>query len=224
MSDNEIDFVSIPSRALQVLTRPAVFFRNMSKTGGFLDPLVFVVVMSIVSGLMVAPRLPVSIGGAAGLMMGVISLVAVTLGAVIGSFILAGVLNLVWLLMGSKENYETAYRCNAFISAISPIAMLLGFVPYLNLIAIAWGLYLVVTASVEVQGLPVKSAWIVFGFFAVIWAMLSVSAQYAVRRMDGYPGDLKRMREQMERLGHGDGNPLPRGGSYQQGRPGPRNG
>ena len=54
MCDNEIDLASIPERALRVLTRPTAFFRDMPRTGGFLQPLVSVAVMGIVNGLLVA--------------------------------------------------------------------------------------------------------------------------------------------------------------------------
>ncbi len=43
-------------------------------------------------------------------MIAVVGFVVVTLGTVIGSFIPAWGLNLIWLVMGSKEHYETAYR------------------------------------------------------------------------------------------------------------------
>ncbi len=75
------------------------------------------------------------------------------------------------------------------------VAVLSGFVSCMNLVAFVRGLYLVAAASVGVQGLPAKSAWIVFGFFAFIGVMLSFSAQYAVRSMGSYPADLERMRE-----------------------------
>lgn len=89
MRDNEIDLASIPERALQVLTRPAAFFRDMSRAGGFLEPMVFVVVMGIVNGPRVAVRFPARIGGGTGLMIAVAGFVAVILGTVIGSCILA---------------------------------------------------------------------------------------------------------------------------------------
>ena len=62
-------------------------------------------------------------------------------------------------------------------------------------------------ASVGVQGLPAKSAWIGPGFFAFIGVMLSsFSAQYAVRGMGSYPADLERMREHRDQPVNGPGD------------------
>ena len=62
-------------------------------------------------------------------------------------------------------------------------------------------------ASVGVQGLPAKSAWIMSGFSAFIGVMLSsFSAQYAVRGMGSYPADLERMREHRDHPGYGPGD------------------
>ena len=62
-------------------------------------------------------------------------------------------------------------------------------------------------ASVGVQGLPAKSAWIMSGFSAFIGVMLSsFSAQYAVRSMGSYPANPERMREPMDLPGNGPGD------------------
>jgi hypothetical protein len=80
--------------------------------------------------------------------------------------------------------YETAYRCLAYTYAILPILTLLGFVPYLNLVGLAWMLYLLIVASVEVHNIAAKIAWIVFGILTALLALFQISAYQAARQMD----------------------------------------
>ncbi|MEO6696945.1 MAG: YIP1 family protein, partial [Gammaproteobacteria bacterium] len=100
-----------------------------------------------------------------------------------GSFIGAGILYVIWKLMGSTQNYETAYRCLAYAYAITPVVTLLGFVPYLGLIGLVWMLYLLVVASVEVHGIAAKTAWIVFGILTVLLALFQISAYRTAQQM-----------------------------------------
>ena len=44
----------------------------------------------------------------------------------IGSFIGGAILFIIWKLMGSQEDYETAYRCGAYLMALAPITAIIG--------------------------------------------------------------------------------------------------
>jgi len=115
----------------------------------------------------------------------------------IGGFIGAAIAFVVWKLMGSVENYETAYRCCAYASAISPVTTLLGIIPYLgSIIGILMGTYYIVMASVEVHRIPAKKAWTVFGIIAAVLILLSLSGQFAARKM---AGDAERFKKEMKR-------------------------
>jgi len=46
MDGKSIDFAAIPQTAVKVLTSPSEFFRQMPKTGGFVEPLVFMIAIS----------------------------------------------------------------------------------------------------------------------------------------------------------------------------------
>ena len=108
-------------------------------------------------------------------------------------FIGAAIMFVIWKLMGSDESFETAYRCGAYAAAISPITSVLGVIPYIgSLIGLAWGLYLVVTASVEVHKLPAKKAWMVFGIIGAVLAIMSLSAQASARKMQKGMADWQR--------------------------------
>ena len=98
-------------------------------------------------------------------------------------FVGAAIVFVIWKLMGSNESYETAYRCGAYATAISPIAAVAGLIPWVGgLVGLAWMTYLLVIASVEVHKIPAKKAWMVFGIIAAIFAIMSLSAQAGVRK------------------------------------------
>jgi hypothetical protein len=192
MEARSIDFAAIPQTAIKVVTSPGEFFREMPKSGGFVEPLVFMVIMGVVSGL---------IGGLlqalsslfglhlyVGMHMGIAAIVLVPIMAAIGTaifgFVSAAILFVIWKLMGSNESYETAYRCVAYLAAVSPITTLFGVIPYLGgAIGLIIFTYYLVLASAQTHGLPVQRAWLVFGILAAIFIVLSVSAQIAARRL-----------------------------------------
>lgn len=174
----------ILDKAKQVILSPVEFYRGMARTGGLVDPLVFVLVLGVASGVIQAVlslilfRGVMSVGAALGavIMMPVL--------VVIGSFIGAAILFVIWKLMGSAENFEVAYRCGAYAAAISPITTVVALVPYVGgLVGLAWGLYLMVTASVEVHKIEAKKAWMVFGIIAAVLALFSLGGAMTSRKI-----------------------------------------
>lgn len=169
----------------QVIVDPAGFFRAMPKSGGFGEPLIFMVIMGLAAGVVGAVFGLLRLGyGPRGIgALGVI--VAYPIGAVIGGFVGGLILFVIWKLMGSKESYETAYRCGAYMSAIMPFTLVLGAIPYVGpLVQAAWGLWLVVNASVEVHKIKAQTAWIVFGILTALMALGGISSQRTARRLE----------------------------------------
>jgi hypothetical protein len=196
MEQKGFDFAAIPQTAIRIITQPAAFFREMPKTGGFVEPLIFMVVIGVVSGLIQAVLSLLHLNMAGGTMAGITAIIMMPVAVLIGGFIGAAIAFVVWKLMGSVENYETAYRCCAYASAISPVTTLLGIIPYLgSIIGILIGTYYIVIASVEVHRIPAKKAWTVFGIIAAVLILLSLSGQFAARKM---VGDAERFRKEME--------------------------
>jgi len=174
----------IVDTALKVIKTPSEFYRGMARDGGFVDPLIFVAVMGAVGGVVytvlgVLHLLPmVSMG------MALSGIVIMPIYAVIGSFIGGAIVFVVWKLMGSGESFETAYRCGAYASAVSPIVLGLNAVPYIGgLVGLAWMVVLLVTASVEVHKIAAKTAWLVFGIIGGLLALGSISGQIAAHRV-----------------------------------------
>jgi len=174
-----INIQSIKAKAIAVITNPVEFFRSMHTTGGFKDPLIFMVAISLVTGVV---RAIFTIFSSFGIAVSLLVLTPI-LTAIFG-FVGAAIAYVIWKLMGSSHNYETAYRCVAYASAIAPITTLISFVPYLGgVAATAWGFYLIYVASVETHRIPIQKAKLVWGILFLVIALLGISAETGNRRM-----------------------------------------
>ena len=172
------DLEKIKTQVIGVITRPDSFFRAMAKGGGFQDPLIFLLVISLVVGLIRALSVITT-----SFFMAVGVLIFTPVMVAIFGFVGAAIVYVVWNIMGSKENYETAYRCMAYASAIAPITTLISFVPYLGgLAATAWGFYLLYVASVAVHHIPEKKAQKIWGILFVIVALFGVMSEVGTRK------------------------------------------
>ncbi len=214
---------TIPQTAIRVLTNPKGFFRELPKTGGYAEPLIFVVALGVVAGIIQMVGHVLIIPGMS-IFMAFGSMVFMPVAIAIGSFIGAAILFVIWKLMGSQENYETAYRSAAYLAALSPITTVIGFIPYLGtVISMLIGLYYIVIVSVEVHAIPGKKAWMVFGILTAILCLMSVSATYTARKFSREMGAgtqhmeeaakaMQRQTEQMQR--QSQQQPAPAGQPY----------
>lgn len=202
MEPKEINFAAIPQTAINVVTKPAEFFQGMPKTGGFLEPLVFAVVMGLIAGIIQAILGIVGLGpaggyGAAGMSSSLGMIIIMPISAVIGSFIGGAILFVIWKLMGSQENYETAYRCGAYLMALAPVTAIINAVPYAGIIvSMAIYTFYLVTASIHVHSIPSQKAWMVFGIIGIIFALLLVYSEYKARHVGPELEKLRQMGEQ----------------------------
>lgn len=179
-----IDFAAIPQTAIKVLTSPSAFFREMPKTGGFIEPLVFALVMGIIGGLIQAVLGIVGLRFVTGAAMALASIILLPIFIVIGSFIGAAILFVIWKLMGSQESYETAYRCGAYISALTPITTILGIIPFIGSpIGVVLMTFFIVIASVEAHNIPSQKAWLVFGIIGAIFIVINIAGQFTARKV-----------------------------------------
>ncbi len=181
---NGFDIGVLIEEAKQVLTNPTGFYRGMNKTGGLQRPLIFVVVMALALAIVMTILSFLGLGRIGAMAMGVGSLIFLPIAALIGSFIAAAILYVIWKLMGSEETYETSYRCVAYAAAIYPITGIVGAVPYLgSIIGMAWAMYLMAVASVEVHGRKQQNAYAVFGILGAILIMANVNGERQARQM-----------------------------------------
>jgi len=104
--------------------------------------------------------------------------------AVIGAFIVSAILFVIWKLMGSEQDYETAFRSWSAATAVYPVAALLSIIPYVGaIVGVLWGTYLMIEASVAVHERPRRTAQLVFGILGLFMLISNVSSEYASRQM-----------------------------------------
>jgi hypothetical protein len=204
MEQNGINFAAMPQTAVNVVTKPADFFQSMPKTGGFLEPLVFAVIMSVIGGIIQAVLNMIGLGAAAGYGAGMRSafgiIVFTPVAVALGSFIGAAILYVIWKVMGSQENYETAYRCGAYLMALFPITALIGAVPYAGgIVTMAVYVYYLVIASTHVHHLPSQKSWLVFGIIGAIFALIGLSGEYRIRHASSEMEKWREMGENMRK-------------------------
>jgi hypothetical protein len=187
---------SVVNTMISVITNPAAFFKSMPRTGGFNDPLIFVAAMGVVGGVLQILLSIFGLGMAGSFFMALAYIIIMPIASVLFSFVGGAVLYLIWKVMGSREEFEAAYRCAAYTTAIGPIMTILNLIPYLGAILVnAWMAYLLVTASVEVHELQAKPSWIVFGIIAGLLTLASISTQYTARKY------VKEMEEITKKMG-----------------------
>ena len=180
--------------AKSIITNPVGFYRKLPITGGFIEPLIFVIAMALLAAVIMIIFSVISGHG-----LGLGTLLAIPVMMAIASFISAGILYLIWMVMGSDHSYETAYRCVAYSMAIMPISALLSILPLLGLVIPAlWGAFLMITASTEVHGLDKKTATLVFGILALVSVIANVTGQKKVRNMEKELGKLGELGESIQ--------------------------
>lgn len=181
---NQFDINKVINDAKTVATNPGGYYQTMAKTGGFVEPLIFIVVMAVASGLISAILSLFSSGAGGFLAWGFAAIIMLPIAAVIGSFIGAAILFVIWKLMGSGETYETAFRCLAASTVVYPVMAILSIIPYIgSIICIAWASYLMIEASVAVHGRERKTANLVFGIIGALLILSNVSSEYAARNI-----------------------------------------
>ncbi len=193
MDSKGVDFKEMPRTAIRVITSPAVFFREMPKTGGFAEPLVFMMVMGVMAGIVNAALSIFGLHVGVGIGKALASIITYPLVIAVLGFIWAAIIFVLWKLMGSREPYETAYRCMAYITALWPITTALGAVPYIGVLPImALVMYFYVIATIEAHKIPSRRAWLVFGIIGAILIVLLISARIEQR------GETMKYRKQLE--------------------------
>lgn len=189
--------------AKKVIFDPVGFYKPMPTTGGYVNPLIFVAVMvaatmliGFVLNLIGLVKFNAIVGGGVGLSMLVIGPIV----GVIASFIVAGIMFVIWKLMGSEKDYEAAYRCVAYSSAIAPVIAVISLIPYVaGLIKALWSGFLIYTASIEVHKIKAQTAMIVIGILTALNVIVGFSSERTMRSFSGKMAGFEQAAKELEK-------------------------
>ncbi len=175
MEAKDINFAAMPQTAVRVVTAPAEFFKSMPQTGGFVEPLIFAAIMGFIAGIIQAI---INILGLSYAYVGFAEslglIIFLPIAVAIISFLGAAIIYVIWKLMGSQKNYETSYRCAAYLMALFPIVAIISSIPYVGVIIyMAIYVYYLVIASTQVHNIPSQKAWLVFGIIGAVLTLIS---------------------------------------------------
>jgi hypothetical protein len=185
----------------KIVTNPVGFFQSMPKSGGFVEPIIFMVSMGVVAGIIQAVLGIVGLGFATSFFRALSSIIIVPILVTIFGFAGAAILFVIWKIMGSQQSFETAYRCSAYAGGIVPITTVLGIIPFFgSLLGLVWMTYLLIVASTEVHNIKPKTAWIVFGVICTLFALTTISSQFAARRTADEMGKWEKKMEKFEEM------------------------
>jgi type VI protein secretion system component VasK len=116
------------------------------------------------------------------------------------SFIGAAIIFVIWKLIGSQENYETSYRCIAYLMALMPITAILSVIPYAGgIINMAIFIYYIVIASTQVHNIPSQKAWLVFGIIGIVLALFILRGEYTARNVSSQAEQWKKTSQEMQK-------------------------
>ncbi len=130
--NNGFSFSTVIEDAMSVILNPSGFYREMQKTGGYVEPLIYVAVMGAIAGIIAAV---ISIFGGGlrfGAGAGFAAIIFLPIAAIISSFVSGAIMFVIWKLMGSTQSFHTSWRCVAYSMAVFPLMMLLQWIPYLG--------------------------------------------------------------------------------------------
>ena len=188
MSDSQtFDIQQAVADAKRVLSDPFGFYKELSLTGGLTNPLLFVVCMAVVTAIISVVLSFVGLGMAAGVGAGIVGIIVIPIAAVIGSFIGAGIMFVIWKLMGSDKDFEAAYRCVAYSFAIAPVGAVLSVVPYLGTaIRALWGGFILYAASTNAMGIKEQTAKIAIGILTALLVLGGINSERQARKVQAW--------------------------------------
>ncbi|MGH3147033.1 MAG: YIP1 family protein [Rubrobacter sp.] len=149
---------SFISTVRNVVTAPAGFFRGIVGHTDLVNPLIFAIICSLITAILVALLGLIGVGERTfGSLLG--GLLFIPISVAIGLFIGAGIFHLlVMLIVGSRNaGFAGTFR----VAAYSSVTSLVSWIPIIGFIASLYGLYLAIVGLREVHNTSTGKAVII---------------------------------------------------------------
>ena len=185
--------------ATRVLTDPKGFYAALPREGGFEAPGIFAAIMLVTTAVIQAILALVGFYPASF----IVTLIVTPIFGAIGLAIGAAIVMFASSALGGDASFESSARIVAYASAIMPIQAALIIIPYLPLLASAYGMYLIIIGTIAVNRVPEDKGWKVLGGIAAVLLLLSLfgtmASRRAAARLDGWERDLDRTSRELEK-------------------------
>lgn len=158
-------------------TSPVELYQNFEKEGGYLEPVVYTVLMSLIGEIILIFFLMLFHLKLSYFTFSILICIMFIPLILISFFISSLISHLIWTALGSKESFETSLRCNASFTALLPAGILVSIVPFFGKwiggFAYLFALYFyIITASIYVHKIDEQKAKKVFLIIFVVLALL----------------------------------------------------
>jgi hypothetical protein len=195
------DFETVIEVAKKIATQPRSFYQQMAKHGGYTEPLIFAAVMGLLAGIIAAVFSMFTSGHLGSVSFGLLSILIVPVGTVLCCYVAAAIMFVIWKLMGSREDYETGFRCVAYSMVVLPVAMLAALIPYIGtILANLWWFWLMFIATNTVHNMESRKSMIVIGSVAVLFMFLNLSGEKTQRQYEARHADFNEQMDQIQNM------------------------
>ncbi len=100
-------------------------------------------------------------------------------------FLAALALFIIWKILGSRQSYETSYRCVAYMSALMPVMVVINGFPFPGgLVSVTLLVIFIVIAGEKVHSIPPTRTRIVFAILGLVLAIMYVKNEQTIRQIE----------------------------------------
>jgi len=175
-------------------TRPNAIYDNFEKEGGYIEPIVYIVLMNVFGSIILfilSVLTPITL---------IIAFLSTPLG-LISFFVTAAIFHFIWAFLGSRETYETSFRCIASLAPIFPITSIIYSIPFIGkwiaiLVIPFIYYYFIILASIKVHNVDEEKSRRVFLTLILIWVFFTFIGNI---KLSIYQRKLKRMQKEAEK-------------------------
>lgn len=192
-SENAVTDVFAPKQwghsAWALIRSPHALFQSMDRLGGWTGPMVYALAWNYAaSALTLALSFLRPTPAPWGVLGKVILFFAAPPLALLGGFFFSAFFFFLWHVMGSAQNYRTAFRVWALLAPLSVVSAVLRLVPFLTMAVLVYSFFLLVVASVRVHGIRPTRAWTVWSLVLAGFLLMVALAGVANALRKRWPG------------------------------------
>jgi hypothetical protein len=155
--------------------------------------------MGVVSGLVATAFSLFSTGHIGSMSFGLLSIAVVPVAALTGCYIFSAFMLAIWKLMGSRQDFEVAFRCVAYSFALLPVAIAIAIIPYAGtLVATVWWFWLMFICSTDIHKLERQKSLLVILAIAALILLMNLSGEKSRRQFDSRHNEFNQKMDELQ--------------------------